>query len=168
MQGSAQDTCIAFLFHYPRCSLRYREAFPRAKKTAREMRYSRKRGKSQKRGAKGTRLRIYERKSGWNERGMKGRSRTHRIRILCKRITSDYARLSANRITSLLFARRQAVDLVNSNSTLPRAESPMEQRFSERLFFLNHSDLSSTRLNVGQRRIITCDINFLNFFFKQL
>lgn len=134
-------------------ALQYRKVLPCAKKTAREMRYSRKRGKSRTRGAKGTGLRIYER-AGDTDGG--SRRRRHCIRILCKGITSDYARLSANRITSLLFARRQAVDLVNSNSALSRAESPTEQRFPER-FLLSYSLCCSspTRLNIGLRKDIT-------------
>jgi len=118
-------TLPPFLFHYPRCSLRYNTEKHFLVLRRRRGRWDTA-GKEErvKREARKVHVYVYERKSGRNERGMKGRSRTHRIRILCKRITSDYARLSANRITSLLFARRQAVDLVNS--TLSRAESPME------------------------------------------
>ena len=100
-------------------------------------------------------------------RGGRKEVRTHCIRILCKRITSDYARLSANRITSLLFARRQAVDLVNSNSILFRADSisPTEQRFLERLF-LNHMQFKFDKIKyLIQREFTTRVINFLNFSF---
>lgn len=125
-----------FPFHYPRCSLRCNtEALPRAKKMTREMRHSRKRGKRVERQARKAHVYVYmEERAGETGEGGERGYRTHRIRILCKRITSDYARLSANRITSLLFARRQAVDLVNSNSIPSRAGSPTERRFSERLF----------------------------------
>lgn len=133
-QISIQDTSPPSPFHYPRCSLRYntekrflvlrrrRERWDTAGKEGRAVREVRK-----------SHVYVYMRErvrgGGW------GRVRTHCIRILCKRITSDYARLSANRITSLLFARRQAVDLVNSNSILPRAESPTERSGLLRSFF---------------------------------
>lgn len=147
-QISIQDTSSPF--HYPRCSLRYNTE-------KRLLVLRRQRGRWDTAGKEGraerevrkshvymyTRERVSETEGG-------GGLETHCIRILCKRITSDYARLSANRITSLLFARRQAVDLVNSNSILPRAESPTERSGLLRSFFLSRAYSNSGKI---KRRI---------------
>lgn len=70
----------------------------------------------------------------------------HRVRILCKRITSDYARLSANRITSLLFARQPSCRFSELELELRLAQNRHQNsgissgfRVSFFLFFLSYT-----------------------------